>query len=284
MQRSNKIQDVGPGEFRTKLCLEDVLVEGSLTYISDDENHEGNALVADDTLHVPNFNLYFKKCFETTEDQEFKDIVASFLYINPGLYKDSLGTNKFVQFIFSNFMGGRAMEKYNIDLSTFKDTIKKWMYTYELTNEFPLCCSFKNQDVFYERNCTLTTGQKSGFTRMVRANKMSYHFGEVIHMAAEHVIEGAHEQLEITNSVILRNSSIGSIPSSRFISKHMKPVTKTMIDYANVGRTIKTEKTLGKYQEYTKMINDGKSVRETIKEIGISKSTYLQFKNIDNEQ
>jgi len=287
-----KIKPNKTGKVRTNLCAEDVSIPKlaamiEFEMISMPTLNGENFLVFKEPIPVPKFNKFYASRIRDVKDPYLQELFRALLYLNPS--PDLLLRKKIVEFVvmrFSKMEMKPSKVKMDVLTATPILTFEKVeaafnMYIAMDTAEYAPTTGVY---VLFSRTSLFSRETKMQIHRDVRATTVKVHLSSAIHIVAEHLMD-TYEQVKITTSKIENTKMVTTSkgPASvRSISKYMSEATKKDISDHNVGATFKSYGTFAKYQAFLEHKDPDASLDRIASELGISKSTVMEFKTVRN--
>jgi hypothetical protein len=281
------------GEVRTSLCIEDVKFEdksmligfGIIEKISFGEEKANEILLFKSPYRIPRFNRFYASRIKNVNDPYLLELVKRLLYLNPS--PDILGVKKLTEYIILRFsvledvpsevLPGRTVSKPVLRFEDVEPVVRAMSLLAEVVDYVP-----DNEDIImFSRQGYLSKSDKIKYRAQCRQMYMTEKLEQVIHMAAEHLIDV--EALTKVTGTRIENTKLIKLDKSsasvKTIRKYMSSRTKKVIDEHNTYAPFRTSKTFEKYHEFLGM-PVGMPVEGVIDKLGISKTTALEFRKL----
>ena len=286
------------GDVRTSLCIEDIHIEGwSLLQNIGVFNVKRDSLGEDYIdftypFRVPRLNIFYASKISSITDKRLPELIKRLLYLNPD--PNEFGFKKLASFILATFVRTRKVdsrikpgESSSIPVIGHQEmmlsivTINTEMAAARGEGREYLPDS--EQYVMFSRKSEIGKGERISIKAQSRARVISTHYKATIHNVAELLIE-SEEYFKVTPSRISEGTAVVSDKgalSIRTVRKHMEDRTRNMIDEANECRPFKSSATLEKYNAFKRL--GYMPIGMAAKTLGVSKSTIVQFRSIEEK-
>jgi len=280
------------GKVRVNLCMEDIYVDQFDTMvefglIKTEYFREESFTLLKEAIPVPKFNKFYASRIKSTRDPYLNEVITLLLYLNP--MPDLLLRKKLVEFIIMRFskMEMRPSQVKSTELTAtpvlnFRDVESALNMCIVMGIDEPLITT--GVYVLFSRESMYSRETKMRIHSEIRELKVKNHLASAIHIVAEHLMD-SFDKVKITTSKIENTKMVTTKkgPASiRSISKYMSEATKRDISDHNVGAEFKSYRAFEKYERFLEI--EGGSLDRTAKELGVSKSTVIEFKRIQNER
>ena len=271
--KDSRILKLRKGEFRSKLAIEDVKLEGVDIFELQNPHGRTEKVVSciENPIKIPYIN-YFGSKITHKDDPYLMSLVFDLMYLNKGI--DPLGVKKMIEFIIRRavkWIGNKPMLKFE----DIEETVKSYVRMSEKMSYEPL----SDVIVLFERSTMLTPEERRSISLQCRSERNSNLHGALIHNAAITAIDLTKEQLIITRPRVLQQVTKNKIKTIRTLNKHMRNDTIKLLEKANVGRLFNSEKSMEKFEKFL-ALPIGTTSREAAEQLGVSLSTITEFKNI----
>ena len=261
------------GQFRSKLCFEDVRKEGMDIYqVTNKYNRvEKVAIGVHSPIKIPFVNFYRNK-ISNVKDTYLLELVEDMMFFNIGI--DPLGIKKMTEFLLKRVV--RHVDGFPvISFEALHPKVEAYVQA-SMYKQFVL---LTDAIVFFETQTMLSSEERREISVGARSTRGNILNGELIHNAAITAIKVTQRQLQITKPRVLEQVDDHKIKTVATLTRHIRQDTVDLLTKANTERHFKTEATLEKYQKFLEL-PQGILTRDAADKLKVSLSTINQFKKI----
>lgn len=267
-------------EFRTTVRLEDIVDVDK--YPSYEVVGEGGVLesVVDLTgyhLPYPNMSYLYFRYLDGIEDPLLKSAVYDLMSINPGI--NTAGMQNMMQYIHRQMVRyNEKTREYQIPFELFSGKCLKYVKYYQMGDEHKF---LGNKVLVFQKNSTIPFEERREMALQVRRLEMASIKQLYISKAVNFLIQ-AEPMIKITYPRV-HKKAMGEAPKMKSINSLKRNISEESIEVMkeeDLKRFFSTEKEKSKFEEFLKLISEGKSSNQAAKSVGVSPNTASFFNKV----
>lgn len=284
MIRDERITPVQSGEFRTKLDIDSVYINGgyAVDIISQNMTKETIFIFTDDPIICPTMSYMYSLKVSNVNDRFFKQAVSDYTYLNPsidnkGLYLMAENIQKLL------VVKDKEHSKPLIGINNVFKEVKRLHKIFESDDSIEIPSDVV---IIYEKDSKLSKEEKMNFSRATRTVRDHILKGEVIHNKAQMMVEEIKSYATSKRDVYNEVRTYKGLSSYNTFNQIILDKTVTLLDNDLKTKMVKSEKEYKKLLKYNELRKQGKTTNEALKLSRIGMSTAVKFnaiiKKVDN--
>jgi hypothetical protein len=281
MNRDQRIKRVGKGEFRSRLAVEDVLVERNMEFyslVNKFGKMERVLVLSKDPIPSPLMQYMFYLKITSVTDKYLKKLIHDLMYINPAI--DQEGLVKMTSFII------RALVYQDPDSKEYKlsyEQVHPVVLKESTLAELDGVEVYADKVVLFERNTMMTGKERQVISTQSRSYRDSFLSSEIIHNKAIQLV-GQKDLYAVSKGIVHKEvKNNRGLKSLNTFNKHIADKTVKILKDSLEERRFRTPREAEQFEVYKVYREKKMTTAQMVSAMGVSFSTLAFFSRVFKE-